>query len=91
VWTQPEDNQIFASFRNDVPASSTLFPPATAGTTGTAGTAGAKTSVAAGLAADGQQRQSPSGTPSTTTSTKPASPSHVTIPARTGNQSICAG
>ena len=85
VWTQPEDNQIFASFRNDVPASSTLFPPATAGTAGT------KTSVAAGLAAKGQQLQSPSGTPSTTTSTKPASPSHVTIPARTGNQSICAG
>ena len=25
VWTQPEDNQIFASFRNDVPASSSLF------------------------------------------------------------------
>ena len=27
LWTQPEDNQIFASFRNDVPASSTLFAP----------------------------------------------------------------
>jgi LCP family protein required for cell wall assembly len=25
VWTQPEDGKIFASFRNDVPASSTLF------------------------------------------------------------------
>src|SRR6516225_2959002 len=25
VWTQPEDNQIFASFRDDVPASSSLF------------------------------------------------------------------
>src|ERR1700735_2741760 len=24
-WTQPEDDQIFASFRDDVPASSTLF------------------------------------------------------------------
>src|SRR5580693_1959004 len=31
LWTQPEDDQIFASFRDDVPASSTLFgspPPA---------------------------------------------------------------
>jgi len=30
VWTQPEDDQIFASFRNDVPASSTLFGQPTA-------------------------------------------------------------
>jgi LCP family protein required for cell wall assembly len=101
LWTQPEDDQIFASFRNDVPASSTLFPPATTGT---------KTSVAVGLATDGQHPQSPSSTPSVTPSgtpratasttpasaTKPASAtspgvSHVTIQARTANQSICAG
>jgi LCP family protein required for cell wall assembly len=25
LWTQPEDNQIFASFRDDAPASSSLF------------------------------------------------------------------
>ena len=25
MWTQPEDNKIFASFRDDVPASSSLF------------------------------------------------------------------
>src|SRR3984885_10579817 len=44
VWTQPEDNEIFATFRHDVPASSSLFgatttttakkaapPPATVG------------------------------------------------------------
>ena len=37
VWTQPEDSKIFASFRDDVPASSTLFkgnpanPPEAAG------------------------------------------------------------
>ena len=101
VWTQPEDNQIFASFRNDVPASSTLFPPETTGT---------KTGIAGGLAADGQHLQSPSSTPSATPSgtprstasttptsaTKPASStstsvSHATIQARTANQSICAG
>jgi len=93
LWTQPEDNQIFASFRNDVPASSTLFPPATTET---------KTSVTDGLAADGQHLQSPSGIPSATPSMtptpakKPASStstsvSHATIQARTANQSICAG
>src|SRR5882757_3656195 len=65
LWTQPEDNQIFASFRNDVPASSALFAPATAG----------KTSIAAGLSADGQRVESPAsthkGTSSATPSTKP--------------------
>src|SRR6516162_620133 len=25
LWTQPEDNQVFASFRDDVPASNSLF------------------------------------------------------------------
>ncbi len=28
LWTQPEDGEIFASFRDDVPASSSLFTPA---------------------------------------------------------------
>ncbi len=92
-------NQIFASFRNDVPASSTLFAPATSG----------KTSIAAGLAS-GQHLESPSGThkstPAATPSTKAtastpasakptpsASPAAkpITIQARTANQSICAG
>jgi LCP family protein required for cell wall assembly len=97
LWTQPEDSRIFASFRNDVPASSTLFAPATSGT---------KTSIAAGLSADGQHVESPSSARTATPSTKPtpgtaasakstqsASPasSPATIKARTGNQSICAG
>src|SRR3984885_13717717 len=29
LWTQPEDSKIFASFRNDVPASSSLFGAST--------------------------------------------------------------
>jgi LCP family protein required for cell wall assembly len=98
LWKQPEAGQIFASFRDDVPASSTLFAPATSGT---------KTSVAAGLSADGQRLESPSSpakstraatkptpsdsapvgpTPTASQSTKP-----INIPARTANQSICAG
>jgi LCP family protein required for cell wall assembly len=101
LWTQPEDNQIFASFRNDVPASSTLFGPATSG---------AKTSVAAGLSTDGQHLESRSSTPkstgtaaptakpaaSTPVSAKPGpstspTPRPASIQARTANQSICAG
>jgi hypothetical protein len=87
LWTQPEDDAIFASFRNDVPASSTLFAPATSGT---------KTSIAVGLSADSQRLESPAGTRTATPSTKPApsaSPAAkpATIPARTANESICAG
>jgi anionic cell wall polymer biosynthesis LytR-Cps2A-Psr (LCP) family protein len=90
LWTQPEDNEIFASFRNDVPASSTLFGQAPSSTK-------PSTSIAAGLSA-GSKQVSPSATPkaSKTASAKPApmaSPasSPVTIQARTANQSICAG
>jgi LCP family protein required for cell wall assembly len=98
LWTQPEDNKIFASFRDDVPASSTLFGPSAG-----------KTSIAAGLS-DGQRLVSPSSTstgthaakpsktpaPGTSAATKPTpstSPTAkpLTIQARTGNQSICAG
>jgi LCP family protein required for cell wall assembly len=98
LWTQPEDNKIFASFRNDVPASSTLFGPSPG-----------KTSIAAGLS-DGQRLVSPSSTSKSTPTAKPsktpapgtsagakptpsASPAAkpLTIQARTGNQSICAG
>jgi LCP family protein required for cell wall assembly len=90
LWTQPEDNEIFASFRNDVPASSTLFGPGPSSTKPSTG-------IAAGLSA-GVQQVSPSATPeaSKTASAKPTpttSPtaSPVTIQARTANQSICAG
>jgi LCP family protein required for cell wall assembly len=90
LWTQPEDAEIFASFRNDVPASSTLFGPAASSTK-------PSTSIAAGLS-DGSDEVSSSATATAgkTASVKPtptASPSAspVTIQARTANQSICAG
>ena len=54
VWTQPEDSRIFASFRNDVPASSTLFPPATSGTT-----TSIAASLSAGPASSWRARQAP--------------------------------
>lgn len=97
LWKQPEASQIFASFRGDVPASSTLFAPAAS-------------SVAAGLSADGQRLESPSSTAKSTRtatpSTKPTpsgsapvgptptasqSAKPISIPARMANQSICAG
>jgi LCP family protein required for cell wall assembly len=90
LWTQPEDAEIFASFRNDVPASSTLFGPAASSTK-------PSTSIAAGLS-DGSKQvsSSPTPKPGKTTSAKPApttspSSSPATIQARTANQSICAG
>jgi LCP family protein required for cell wall assembly len=83
VWTQPEDNEIFASFRNDVPASSTLFaPPAAKKTTKKAVTESGAASASASPSA------SPSVSPSPSASST-ASP--VSIQARTANQSICAG
>lgn len=32
LWTQPEDNEIFATFQDDVPASPTLFGPSASAT-----------------------------------------------------------
>jgi LCP family protein required for cell wall assembly len=104
LWQQPEDNEIFASFRDDVPASSTLFDEG-AGTT-TAEPQATPSNTSAPLTADSPRLVSPSSTPSTTTGSSPqasatpttsssptSSPtaSSVTIQARTANQSICAG
>jgi LCP family protein required for cell wall assembly len=95
LWTQPEDSQIFASFRDDVPASSTLFGtnPARTATNpvaapgdkiqgATRGDAfGAGSPIPSGSA-------SPSGSPSPSTS---PTPGDLHIQSRTANQSICAG
>ena len=89
VWTQPEDNKIFASFRDDVPASSTLFgAPAHTKTVGKAKPSTAPTSIAVG-AADGQAQSAIGAAASAATPTPASSP--VTIQARTANQSICSG
>jgi LCP family protein required for cell wall assembly len=85
LWTQPEDRGVFASFRDDVPASGTLFAPAAA-----------SKSVPTGLTAGNSHLTSPSASPSGTPAgavSPGASPSAspVTIQARTANQSICVG
>ena len=89
LWTQPQDNEIFASFQDDVPASSTLFDSAPPDIT-SSGEHLVEPS-ASGTA-------TPSGSPSNSaTSSRGPSPtasgtaSPATIQARTADQSICAG
>jgi LCP family protein required for cell wall assembly len=92
MWTQPEDNAIFATFRDDMPASGSLFnaQPAQKGT------------VAAGLSVGAAPRDA--GHPASPAGVAPAELSSpaaksgarkaarpVSIPARTANQNICAG
>jgi LCP family protein required for cell wall assembly len=106
LWTQPEDDEIFASFKNDVPASSTLFgttpqpslqvagsAPATGKTGGS--TAGARgksaTDPSATPSATPATTGSPTATPSATPGTTPTPQPTVSIPARTANQGICSG
>jgi len=82
LWTQPEDGQIFASFRDDVPASGSLF--------------GASTTTASGSASKTQPASAPASTAGHPLSVSPSpsvspSASPLAIQARTANQSICAG
>jgi LCP family protein required for cell wall assembly len=89
LWTQPEDNRIFASFRDDAPASSSLFgaQPARRGTAAARLAVGATRSAPSQAASPGA---SPRASSSRTASPSPsASPS--ALQARTANQNICAG
>jgi LCP family protein required for cell wall assembly len=99
LWTQPEDNKIFATFRDDVPASSSLFDVArttakskTARVSGPAGTLDAVSSayVSAG-SYTGPGLIAPSVPASSASSTPSPASSSLPIQARTANQSICAG
>jgi LCP family protein required for cell wall assembly len=83
LWTQPEASQIFASFRDDVPASSSLFgaqqasPPADL-------SVGAHPKPASATPSSVATQATPSASPSDTASS-------VGLRARTANQNICAG
>jgi LCP family protein required for cell wall assembly len=101
LWTQPEDKEIFASFRDDVPASSSLFDQGSSPTTTTADPAATASGREVPLTEDSPRLATPAASSSATASAQAtassapatASPttSPVTIQARTGNQSICAG
>ena len=84
LWTQPEDSKIFASFRDDVPASSSLFGPSAPAGSSVPLTAGSPKVVKTATAT-----ARPSATPSAATAGTAAG--QPTIAARTANQSICAG
>jgi LCP family protein required for cell wall assembly len=81
LWTQPEDSEIFASFRDDTPASSALYSAAVPQTGAQPG--------AQPAAAGASGRPGKFGVASTVSpATAPPSPA-VSIPARTANQNIC--
>jgi LCP family protein required for cell wall assembly len=102
LWTQPEDSKIFQTFRDDVPASQSLFVSPSASPSASAPASGPATSPAS---------STPSVTPSATQDTAPsgstgtgagaasgsASPGASVTPslpipsARTANQNICTG
>ena len=99
VWTQPKDNKIFASFRNDVPASSTLFGTQPSQPAAQPAQPAAQPDSSGHQAARGDARVSTSVSSSASTpksgtkasrSSAPAAP-RVAIQDRTANQNICAG
>src|SRR6201995_4653685 len=80
LWSQPEDSQIFTSFRNDVPASTSLFadkpaPGASASSSATSSASGGATPPAATVAPSPSVDGSSAGTPGTAGSGGPATPS----------------
>jgi hypothetical protein len=89
LWTQPEDSRIFASFRDDAPASSSLFgaQPARRGTAAAGLAVGATRSAPSQTASPGASPRASSGR--TASPSPSASPS--ALQARTANQNICAG
>jgi LCP family protein required for cell wall assembly len=106
VWTQPEDSEIFTSFNDDVPASSTLFgtspqpslqvassAPATGNGDGASSAARSKSAADPGATTSVTPATSASPTAGASASpggTSTPSPA-VSIQARTANQNICSG
>src|SRR6201995_2629378 len=103
LWTQPEDSQIFKSFANDVPASSSLFPAAsaspsaTSSATSSASATPSPTPDASSSGATGSSGPT-SGTASGTASGSATAGAQATVTpslpipsARTANQNICTG
>lgn len=96
-WNQPEDSKIFASFRDDIPASTRLFktnPDATAAPTPTSGSVADREAAVTGATPSPSASPSSAGTASPSSAGTPdpkATPSSIPIQDRTANQSICAG
>jgi LCP family protein required for cell wall assembly len=84
LWTQPEDDQIFASFKDDVPASPALF----SGQVTTTGTTTTPPGTGKGLAAGSMLATTPRARLDPAPSATPTPPA---IQGRTASQSICVG
>jgi LCP family protein required for cell wall assembly len=104
LWNQPQDSQIFRSFRNDVPASKSLFATgasASASATPSASTPGSPPATAVTPSPDvspsGAQGSSGTASSGTAAGSATASPQPTVTPslpipsARTANQNICTG
>ncbi len=91
LWTQPEDGAIFQSFRDDVPASRSLFPasPSPSASPSVSPSAGASPSATAPGQGGSTSPSTPAGAQQTA---QPAATPSLAIPsARTANQNICTG
>jgi LCP family protein required for cell wall assembly len=104
LWTQPQDSQIFKSFRNDVPASTSLFATKATASPSASTTASAdpSASTAPSPSADasapsasgpgGASGSSGAASGSSSPSTQPTvTPTDAIPSARTANQNICTG
>jgi LCP family protein required for cell wall assembly len=101
LWTQPEDSQIFKSFANDVPASSSLFPKASASPSATSSatpSGRATPSPSPDASSSGTASGTASGPTSGTASGSATAGAQATVTpslpipsARTANQNICTG
>jgi LCP family protein required for cell wall assembly len=94
LWTQPEDGRIFASFRGDVPASSSLFgtQPAQHGSVAAGLSVGAPHKALGHAAASGASHASATTAAAARSAASPSpSSTPVSLQARTANQNICAG
>jgi LCP family protein required for cell wall assembly len=90
LWTEPEDDEIFASFNNDVPASSTLFGPPSqpslqvaSSAPASAPAAGKGSGPAGSSKSDSTASATPSSTPATTgnpVASASATPSETATP-----------
>jgi len=93
LWTQPQDSEIFQSFRNDVPASRSLFAASPSPSPSpSASTASPTVSGAAPLVAPSASASSQGAGAAPISTPQPSITPSLPIPsARTANQNICAG
>jgi LCP family protein required for cell wall assembly len=99
LWTQPEDSKIFQTFRDDVPASQSLFASPSASPSASAPASGPATTSAPAVTPSATPDTAPSGSTGSgagaaSGSASPGASVTPSLPipsARTANQNICTG